>query len=877
MEILDTNVLRGPNYWSTYRKQLIALKLDIGHLEHLPTNKINEFSERLEKLLPTMFEHHCSEGRDGGFFFRVKKGTWIGHVVEHVALEIQSLAGMDCGYGRTRSTDMQGVYHVVFSYVIEQAGLYAGEAAVRITQSLIDEKEYDLEKDLEELRHLKKQYCLGPSTEAIVSEAYKRNIPYRRLDDGSLVVFGHGYKQKKIRATICSTTSSIGLETVSNKSETIKILADACLPVPKGELIEDESEIKDVLVDLKFPVVVKPIDGNHGRGITTNINSIEETIVAFHFAKTVSDRVIIEEFIEGGDYRFLVINFKLVAVAKRTPAMITGDGKSTVAQLIEKENSDPRRGEGHEKVMTKIRTDRVTENLLSKRKLNLESVLAEKEILFLKDTANMSTGGTATDLTDNVHPQTKFLIERAARLMDLNVCGIDVVAKNINIPLTRKNGAIVEINGCPGLRMHLSPGKGMARNVAEPIMDMLFPKNDDGRIPIVAVTGTNGKTTTTRLVAHIAGHMGHIVGYTTSDGIYIHGNVVQYGDCTGPVSAETVLSDSLVDFAVLECARGGILRSGLGFDSCDISIITNVTEDHLGLKDINTLREMSKVKRVVAESTARKGYSVLNADDDLVFNMQDDLVSYIALFSMDEHNPRIREHCNNGGLAAIVENGFITICKGLWKTRIEKISDIPLTFEGRAECMIKNILPAVLVSVIRNFEIIKIREALHTFIPSPSFTPGRMNLFHFDEFDVMIDYAHNKDGFLELKKFIDRTHASYKIAVVSGTGDRRDEDIRNIGKICAQMFDEIIIRHDADLRGREENEITALIKEGIYSQREMPVTVIRDEKEAIRYAVSIAPKDSFVFVGADSVLDTIEYVKEEQLQKQQQRRPVSVE
>lgn len=865
MEILETKVMRGPNYWSNYRRQLIAIKLDIRELEFFPTNKIDGFLERLKEFLPSLYDHHCSEGRDGGFFFRVQKGTWVGHVVEHIALELQILAGMEVGYGRTRSTNHKGVYHVVFAYLIEAAGLYAGEAAIRITQALVDGTEYDPEKDIEELKYLKRKYSLGPSTQAIVSECDRRNIPYKRLGNDSLVVLGHGHRQKRIRATITSSTSSIGLEAAADKNETKKMLSAAFIPVPEGVVIYEAAEIKQVMKELDFPLVVKPVNGNHGRGITTHINSYQELVDAFYVAKTVSDEIIIEEFIEGSDYRFLVVNYKLIAVAKRTPAMIIGDGKSTIEHLIEETNKDPQRGEGHENIMTKIEVDEMTLTILSKKGYSLQSVLEDKEILFLKDTANLSTGGSASDVTDKVHPGTKFLIERAAQILNLNICGIDVVATNINVPLIKATGAILEINASPGLRMHLSPSSGIARNVAEPIIDMLFPGNDNGRIPLVAVTGTNGKTTTTRLVAHIAACMGHKVGFTTTDGIYIQDHVIHYGDCTGPVSAGAVLMEPTVDFAVLECARGGILRSGLGFDACDISIITNVAEDHLGLKDINTLEDMAKVKSVVAKSTFYDGYAILNADDDLVYAMGDDVSSNIALFSMDEHSIRIKEHCENDGLAAILENGYITVYKGKWKTRIEKIKNIPLTFDGKAEFMIKNILPAVLVAVIQKFETEKIRKALHSFKPSPEQTPGRMNLFHFNDFDVMVDYAHNKDGFIELKKFLDKTEATHKVAVVSATGDRRDQDIRNIGKLCAQMFDEIIIRHDVDLRERKGDELTRLIKEGIYSEREMPVKVITDEREAIKYAISNAKKGSFIFVGADSVMDTIRFIEEEKI------------
>jgi cyanophycin synthetase len=861
MKLLEIKVMRGPNYWSNYRKQLIVLKLDLEELEKFPTNKIDGFLERLKALIPTLYTHRCSEGCEGGFFKRVEEGTWMGHVIEHIALEIQSLAGMECGFGRTRSTIKKGVYNVVFSYEIEKAGKYAAKAAIRIADAIIKGLPYDLQSDISVLSMMNAKYGLGPSTRSIVEEAQKKGIPYKRLNEGSFVVFGHGTNQRKIRATMTDLTSGMGIDIAGDKEDTKKMLAAAYIPVPKGVLISEEEELREVFDEVQFPLVLKPIDGNHGRGITTNIKTAAEALAAFRVAKEISDQVIVEEFIQGLDYRFLVINYKLVAVAKRTPAMIMGDGVSTIQHLIDQINRDPNRGDGHEKVLTTIKVDEITTTILSKKNLKLESVLPIGEILFLKDTANISSGGTSRDVTDLVHPYNVFLAERAARILNLDICGIDVVAKDINVPLTREIGGIVEVNACPGLRMHLSPSKGIARNVSESIVNMLFPDPKKARIPLVAVTGTNGKTTTTRLIAHIAKHMGHHVGYTTTDGIYIDGHEIHHGDCTGPVSAETILLDPTVDFAVLECARGGILRSGLGFDACDISVITNITEDHLGLKDIHTVEEMAKVKCVVARATKKEGYAILNADDDLVYEMRKEVDSEIALFSTAEDNPRVQRHCERGGLAAFIEKGHIIISKGKWKTRIEKVINIPLTLNGRADCMIKNILPCVLAATINNVPAEKIREALQTFIPSPEQTPGRMNIFNFKEFDFMVDYAHNIDGFLELKKFMNKTNASVKVGIVSVAGDRRDEDIITMGKLSAEMFDEIIIRHDHDLRGRTQESITELLTQGIREvSRFIPIQIISEEMEAVAYAVEHAKKNSFIVDCTDAVQESTDYL-----------------
>lgn len=863
MKILDVRVMRGPNYWSNYRQKLIVMKLDLEELEDYPTNKIDGFAERLEKLIPSLYNHQCSEKVPGGFFQRVREGTWMGHVIEHIALELQSLAGMDCGFGRTRSAGERGVYHVVLAYQVENAGIYAAKAAVRIAEALQKNMTYDLSNDFEELKYINKRDGLGPSTISMINEARRRNIPYRRLNNGSLIMLGYGTHQKLIEATVTSATSSIAVEIASNKEETKRLLADSFMPVPHGTKIRSEEELAEVVEDVSFPLVIKPLDGNHGKGITTNITSKEQARIAFEHAKTFSKEVIVEKYIEGQDYRFLVINYKLTAVAKRTPAMVAGDGKSTIQQLIDKVNSDPRRGDGHEKVLTTIKVDNVTKSILLEKNLTLDDVLPQGEVLYLKDTANLSTGGTSRDVTDLVHPYNAFLAERVARLMNLNICGIDIVAKDIQTPITEKTGAIVEVNAGPGFRMHLSPTKGLARNIAEPVIKMLFPEGIPSRIPIVAVTGTNGKTTTVRLIAHMAKHAGHNVGFTTTDGIYIKDKEVFHGDCSGPASAEAVLRDPIVDFAVLECARGGILRSGLGFDKCNVSIVTNVTEDHLGLDDINTMEQLARVKSVVPRSTMDDGYAILSADDDLVYNMKNDLDCNIALFSIKDNNERIKQHCENKGIAAYIEKGYFTVSKGQWRTRIAKVKDVPLTFEGRAECMIKNILPAILAATVRDFPLEVIRIALKTFVPSAEQTPGRLNLFDFKHCKLLVDYAHNMDALKELKKFVDNMQASVKTGIIAGVGDRRDEDIRNVGFYAGQIFDEIIIRHDKDSRGRTNEELTQLLIDGIIqSNPKVLVSVISDECEAIQYAIENAKEGTLVVVCSEHVKETLEFVQQ---------------
>ncbi len=861
MKILEIRPMRGPNFWSIRRHKLIVMKLDLQELEQQPTDKIPGFPERLEKLFPSMYEHRCSEDHAGGFFKRVREGTWMGHVIEHIALEIQTLAGMDTGFGRTRGTGEDGVYHVVFSYIEEKVGVYAGRAATRIAKALVDGVAYDLQNDIQQMREIREDERLGPSTGSIVEEAAARGIPWIRLNRHSLVQLGYGVNQRRIQATVASTTSSIAVEIACDKEDTKNLLEAQSIPVPKGKIIRDEDDLKDAIDDLKYPLVIKPLNGNHGRGATINIINWEQATEALTIAKKISRSVIVEKYITGYDHRILVIDYKFICAAQRKPAAVVGDGKSTIQQLINKVNEDPRRGYGHEKVLTAIKVDEMTENILEEKGITLATILPKGEELFLKRTANLSTGGTATDVTEVVHPYNVFMCERIARIVGLDICGIDIMTPDISEPLNDIGGAVLEVNAAPGFRMHIAPTDGLPRNVAEPVVDMLYPPGSNSRIPIVAITGTNGKTTTTRLIAHIAKTCGHKVGFTTTDGIYIQNQMLQRGDCTGPQSAEFVLKDPTVDFAVLETARGGILRAGLGFHHCDIAVVTNVAADHLGLKGINTLDEMARVKGVVAESVKATGYAILNADDDLVARMAKGVDCKVAYFSLDENNPLVKAHCDKGGLAAILENGFVTICKGNWKLRVDKVINIPLTFSGKAVFMIQNILPAILTAFIRNFKIEDIRLALETFIPSPVQTPGRMNMFQFKKFNVMVDYAHNPAGFQAIARFLEKVEAKPKVGVIAGVGDRRDEDIIALGSLAATMFDEIIIRQDRNLRGRTEQEIIDLMLQGIKSvDDKKPVKVIQLEKEAIDYAIKNAKKGAFIIICSDVIPDALDQI-----------------
>lgn len=862
MKIIEIKVMRGPNYWSIRRSKLIVMRLDLENLEHFPTNKIDGFCERMEKLIPSMEEHRCSEGCKGGFFSRVKEGTWMGHVIEHITLEIQSLAGMECGFGRTRGTGDPGVYNVVFSYMEEKVGLYAAKASVRIAEALINGEEYDLENDILTMREIREQDRLGPSTGSIVDEAVARDIPFIRINSASLIQLGYGKNQVRFRATMTDHTSSIAVDIASNKDETKRMLKDAAIPVAKGVCIAYQDELEDAVKNIGFPLVFKPLDGNHGKGASINVKTLEEAQAAFEHAKKYSRRIIIEKFITGFDFRILVINNKFIAAALREPAHVIGDGLSTIQELIDIENKDPRRGYGHENVLTEISIDRETIEQLNKKNYTLETILKKDELCYLKGTANLSTGGTSTDITDIVHPHNIFIFERISRIIGLDICGIDIMGTNLSEPLESTGAVVLEVNAAPGFRMHLAPAKGLPRNVAAPVIDMLYPTGKSCRIPIIAITGTNGKTTTTRLISHIVKNNGFKVGFTTSDGIYVGNSMLTKGDTTGPVSAEFILKDPTVEFAVLETARGGILRAGLGFSKCDIAIVTNVQEDHMGLSDINTLEEMSKVKAVVVESVKRDGYAVLNADNKYCVNIGNNASCNVAYFSMDENNPVILEHCKKGGIAAIYENGYITIKKGDWKFRVEKATLVPLTFGGRVTFMIYNVLAATLASYVYGFKIEDIRTSLETFIPSSAQTPGRMNIFTFKDFKVMIDFAHNPDGFMGIKEFLSTIDSPDKIGIITGTGDRRDSDIRELGRISAQMFDHIIIRQDKFLRGREADDIVKLLVEGIKEvNKNQSYEYIPKEVDALKHALSLAKPGTFITALSDVIDNAIHIVQ----------------
>jgi cyanophycin synthetase len=868
MKILKVLTLRGPNYWSIRLHKLVVMRLDLEELADKPSNQIPGFYEGLCRVLPSLEEHFCSPGCRGGFLSRVQEGTMMGHIIEHVALELQTLAGMDVGFGRTRETKESGVYQVVFEYLDEHAGRYAGRAAVRLCRNIVDLGTYpevELQQDLEDLKQLWNNAALGPSTETIVKEAEARKIPWLALSARATIQLGYGVYQQRIQATLTQKSNILAVELACDKEGTKQILKDAGVPVPQGTTIQYLDELEEAIAYVGgYPIVIKPLDGNHGRGITLNINNWEQAQSAYDDASAASKNrsVIVERFYQGKDHRVLVINGKVIAVAERVPAHVVGDGYLTINQLIEKTNSDPNRGEGHDNVLTKIELDRTSRDLLDDQGYTLDTVLPKGQICYLRATANLSTGGIAVDRTDDIHPENVWLFSRVAQTIGLDIAGIDVVTSDITQPLRDVGGVIVEVNAAPGFRMHVSPSQGLARNVAAPVLDMLFPPGQPVRVPIVAITGTNGKTTTTRLIAHIYKQTGVTVGYTTTDGIYINDHLVEKGDTTGPQSAQTILKDPTVEVAVLETARGGILRSGLGFDSCDVGVVLNVAADHLGIGDIDTVEQLAHLKSVVAESVSETGYAILNADDPLVANMAQRVRSHVAYFSMNPSNPIVQAHIKEGGFAAVYESGYLSIIKGDWTLRIERAVNLPMTMGGKAMFAIANALAASATVYSQGITIEQIREALVFFEPSVDQTPGRMNLFNLLKYHVLIDYAHNPHSYQALGGFVGSWETGIKIGVVGGPGDRRDEDFVTLGKLSAQIFDRIIVKEDDDTRGRGRAEAAELICQGIRQENaNCRYEMILNEAQAIDTALSEAPQGSLVVILPESVSRAISLIE----------------
>jgi cyanophycin synthetase len=844
MRVLERGVYRGANLFGSM--PMVRIQVDLGAVEAWPSNRIPDFNQRLLTLLPGLGRHGCSYKEPGGFVRRLEDGTWLGHVAEHVALELQSLIGPRVTRGKTRSVKGKpGVYNVMFAYGEEAVGLLAGRFALQLVDALLPsglqgirgldriceaedpatrDGAFDLDAALDQLQRLHRRVALGPTTQSLVREAERRGIPAIRLDDQSLVQLGTGRHQKRIRASITSLTSQIATDAAGDKDMTKQLLRDAGLPVPRGVIVRRADEAVREASRIGYPVVTKPLDGNHGRGVSIGLATPEAVREGFEEAARHGRRVIVEQQYQGRDHRILVVNGEVIAVAERVPAHVVGDGSRSIAALVEEVNRDPRRGDGHENVMTRIRLDSHVRGVLAKVGLSIDSVPMRGQVVYLCDTANLSTGGTAIDRTDDIHPDNAMIARRAARTIGLDIAGIDFIAPDITRSVNETGGGIIEVNAAPGFRMHLQPSQGRARNVARPVIEMLFPRGTPTRIPILAITGTNGKSTTARMVGHIMRANGMCVGMTSTTGIYINGRRVVEADASGPWSARAVLREPTVDVAVLETARGGILREGLGFPEADIGLVTNIQPDHLGLKGIDTIDDLAWVKSVVVEAVHRNGTSILNADDPMCVSMRrraGGRLGYFSLRGSSDMPDFLREHIEDGGLAVVREagradGGDIIIHDDGDAIHLMPTAEIPATFDGLADFNVQNALGAVAMAYAQGVPPAVIRSALSTYTTSFEHSPGRLNVFDGHGFRVILDYAHNPAGLHALGDLILKMRPRHRrvIGMINIPGDRRDEDMREMGALATRYFDEIVFREDPARRGRKPGEIVELLVEG---------------------------------------------------------------
>ncbi len=838
IEIKELRALRGPSRYT--RHSAIFMVLDIKEYENRPSDTLEGFTDRLTTLIPTLQEHECSIGEPGGFIQRLQRGTWAGHIIEHIALELQCLSAMEVGYGKTFDTLEKGIYVVAFRYLVESAGLKAAKEAVALFEAVAEGRGFDIDQVIADLKVLREEDMLGPSTLSIVEEAKSRGIPFRRLNNDSYIQLGYGAHQKRIQASMTCQTSAIAVETADEKTRAKAHLKKSGIPVPDGYVVSTEEEAIAAFDKIGAAVVVKPDVGNHGRGATINVTDPAQLRKAFHAAKAKHPDVIVEEYVEGFDFRLLVINGTLVAAAKREPAHVIGDGKSTITQLVEKTNADPRRGFGHEKVLTQIDIDTHTERLLSRQGLGLDYCPKKDETVYLKATANLSQGGTATDVTDEVSPDIRLMAERAARIIGLDCAGIDALGLDISLPLSQSGFKVVEVNAAPGFRMHIEPTHGQPRDVAKPMVDMLFP-NGYVHVPVIAVTGTNGKTTTCKLITHTLKYAGKNVGLACTTGVEIDGTPILAGDYSGPEGAGIVIREPTVDHIVLEVARGGLVRRGLGVDQLDVGVLLNIGNDHLGMDWIETQEDLSLVKSTVVEVVSKSGASVLNADDAMTMSVLDRARGNIILFSLDPENQKLKTHVEGGGtVVTVVERDVIIRNSGL-DIIVCALEEIPITFGGIVDFNTANALAAIGALHGLHLPIEQIRNGMMTFYPSANQNPGRMNLFDFRKFKVLLDYGHNPESAQALAKLLPRLSAGRKIGLCHGTGSRTTEQVIEYGKALALVYDTILLA-DFDPRQRPTGETSELVRKGLIEAgfEAENIEIVTETTKAVDYLFSKA-------------------------------------
>ncbi|HEX3251224.1 MAG TPA: cyanophycin synthetase [Pyrinomonadaceae bacterium] len=837
MKIESIRTLYGPNVYS--HRPVLLMHLDLGELANRESREFDEFNKRLLTILPGLNNHHCSLGQPGGFVTRLEEGTYFGHVVEHVALELTELAGIGRAHGKTR-VDEGTFYNVAIEFSAEKASTFLFEQAVKLVNALLRERTFELQPVLEEARRLILDAEIGPTTRAIIEAAERRGIPSRRDGPGNRIQLGFGKYLHYVQAAMTDRTNAIAVELAQDKEETKARLALHGIPVPRGKVVYSLKEALKAADELGRPVVVKPVNGHQGHAVTLEVSTRPEMKTAFDAARAYSRAVLIEETLVGRNYRVLVVGGRMIAASERVLPYVIGDGVNSIRDLVAHENRNPLRGDGHEKPLTKIKVDAEVTTHLQHAGMSLDTVPARGQQVTLSNRSNLSTGATAQDVTDKVHPSIAKLCGRAARLIGLDVCGVDLVIPDIGTPIT--SGGVIEVNACPGLRMHHYPSAGMPRDVGQAVVDAIYPQGAPSRIPIISITGTNGKTTVTRMIGYVLGKSNFCVGMTTTDGIYVGGEQIVEGDTTGPQSAQVVLSDPAVEVAVLETARGGIIRRGLGYDWSDIGVMTNISDDHVGQDGIKSVEDVLFIKSLVAERVKEGGTLVLNADDEhLARLMENDRVNKVpkrvVYFAIDENNPVVRSHLQSGGKAYFARNNALIESAGEMQRTMADLSMLPVVMNGAARFQIGNLLAAIAACRAFGVEQDVLLKSLVSF-SSWANNPGRANLYRLNGGHVMVDYGHNTEAFDAICRLTSNWNDRRVTGIITIPGDRDDAIIDRAARVAAKGFNKLIVREDRDLRGRKPGDVANIVCRAI---REVsPGTeceVVLDEIEALRRAV----------------------------------------
>ncbi len=862
--IRKIGILRGPNVWANF--PVLEVILDLAAIQDGSLELTPGFRDRLASWLPTLTDGRCCVGAHSGASRQFEPRdnlaqSNLAQILSSVALELQTLAGNEVGFGRSCALDENHVYQVAIEYVHEIVGAQAVHSARRIILAAVNDTPVDVAAEIRELRQLVHEHCLGPSTQGLVNAAKARGIPHLRLNEGSLVQLGFGSRQRRIWTAETDRTSAISETIAQDKNLTRRLLQAIGVPVPIGWVVKTKEEAWEAALEIGLPVVVKPQYGNHGRGVTTNLYTQQEVETAFENAYLEESTVMVEKFLEGSDYRMLVIGNKLVAAACREPAQVVGDGVSTVRQLVETINQDPRRSAGHSTVMSHIPLDDVSFAVLAQQGFSPDSIPEARQIVLVRRNANLSSGGTAKDVTELVHPQVAARVVEAAQMLGLDISGIDVVANDISIPLEEQNAGIVEVNAGPGLRMHIQPSEGKAQPVCEAVIDMLFAQGNTGRIPIVAISGVNGKTTTTRLIAHIFHLSGKRIGMTCTDGVYLNGRRVDDGDCSGPKSGKRVLMNPNIDAAILETARGGIVREGLAFDLCDVAVVTNIGEgDHLGLNNVNTIEQLAKVKRCIVDVVAPTGVAVLNAEDPLVADMAQHCKGGVIFFAHKGDHPLITKNLEQNQRAVFTRDGAIVAAHGKSDFVVLPCSRIPLTHDGKIKFQIENVMAAVAAAWAQGVPLEVIRAGLESFSPSTTGSPTRFNIVQYNQCTLIIDYGHNTSSLKSMLDALANFPNSRRSAVYSAAGDRLDNDMIRQGQMLGHHFDRVILYEGGYCRGRKPGDIVLLFREGLaLGARVREKQWFSSWQESVMYVLNTALPDELILIQADIVDEAIEF------------------